>query len=308
MKRQERKEKKKKAEQEDIRMKYISPMYRAFLIINNILLVVLAALCIIPFIHILAVSFSDAASTSAGSVGLVPKGFQFDAYVKVLGDPTVYRAFGITLLRMVLGTAYSMIVTISAAYPLSFEKDQFPGRKLFVVFFFIAMIFSGGIIPYYILIKELNLINTIWALVIGGVPIGNVIILMNFFRTLPKELREAAEMDGAGHWHILFRIYLPLSKPALATLSMLCLIGHWNDWFGGLVYMRDMDMYPLQTYIYNAMQSTQSFTEAVSSDAVAPRQAVIAALIVISIIPVIAVFPILQKHIKTGMVIGSVKE
>ena len=298
----------KKQEKESWKPVYITPAYRVFTIVNNILLIILALLCVTPFIHIVAVSFSDAASTSAGTVGLWPKGFQLDAYIKVLKDPSVYKAFGITLLRMVLGTAYSMIVTVCAAYPLSYDKDEFPGRRFFVVFFFIAMIFNGGIIPYYLLIKELNLLNTIWALVIGTVPIGNVIILMNFFRTLPKGLREAAEMDGASHWHILTRIYLPLSKPSLATLAMLCLIGHWNDWFGGLIYMQDMDKYPLQTYIYNAMQSTSTFTDAVSGADVAPRQAVIAALIAISIIPVIIVFPILQKHVKDGMVIGAIKE
>ena len=156
--------------------------YRVFSVVNGIFLTLLALLCVIPFVHILAVSFSDAASTAANSVGLLPVGFHLDAFQTVLTDATVYRAFGITLLRMVLGTAWSMLLTISAAYPLSFSKKDFFGRQFFVIIFFVSMLFSGGIIPYYILIKDLRLINTIGALVLGGVPVGNMIILMNFFR------------------------------------------------------------------------------------------------------------------------------
>ncbi len=282
--------------------------YRVFSVVNGCFLTLLALLCVIPFVHILAVSFSDAASTAANSVGLLPVGFHLDAFQTVLTDVTVYRAFGITLLRMVLGTAWSMLLTISAAYPLSFSKKDFFGRQFFVVIFFVSMLFSGGIIPYYILIKDLGLVNTIGALVLGGVPVGNMIILMNFFRMLPSAVLESAFLDGASHFQVLIKIYLPMSKPSIATLSLLCLVGHWNDWFSGLIYMKDMDMYPLQTYIYNALQKTGTYTDAVTGITGAPRQAINAALIVLSIIPVIVVFPLLQRHIKDGMVLGAVKE
>lgn len=284
-----------------------SVSYRVFSVINIVFLSLLAVLCLAPFLHILAVSFSDAASTSAGTVGVWPIGFQVDAYKKMLRDSAVFRAFGITLLRMALGTLWSMLLTISAAYPLSLDKREFFGRQFFVIVFFVSMLFSGGLIPYYILVKELGLTDTIWALVLGGVPVGNTIILMNFFRTLPHAMHESAAIDGASHFRILTRIYLPLSKPSIATLSLLCLVGHWNDWFGGLIYMKDVDKYPLQTYIYSAMQTTSTFADAISGEA-APRQAVNAALIVLSIIPVLIVFPFLQRHIKDGMVIGAVKE
>lgn len=281
--------------------------YRIFRKVNAVFLVALSIACVIPFLHILAVSFSDAASTAGGKVGLVPIGFQLNAYIKIFRDGEVFRAFGITVVRMLFGTLWSMLLTISAAYPLSMGPREFFGRKFFVVFFFISMIFSGGAIPYYILIKNLGLYDSIFALVLGALPVGNAIILMNFFRTLPREMYESASLDGASHWNILFRIYLPLAKPSVATLSLFCLVGHWNDWYSGLVYM-NVENYPLQTYIYNVMQSSASFADAASKDNVAPRQAVTAALICLSIIPILVAFPMLQKHIKTGLVIGAVKE
>lgn len=285
----------------------VSVSYRIFTVINTTFLVLLAILCIVPFLHILAVSFSDAASTAGGRVGLWPIGFQLDAYREIFREGSAFRAFGITLARMVLGTLWSMLITISAAYPLSMERKDFFGRRFFVVFFFISMLFGGGIIPYYMLLKDLKLINTIWALVLGGVPVGNAILMMNFFRTLPHGMLESASIDGASHWSILTRIYLPLAKPSVATLSLFCLVGHWNDWYGGLVYMQNVENYPLQTYIYNVMQSTASFADAASKET-APRQAVTGALICLSILPILVAFPFLQKHIKDGMIIGAVKE
>lgn len=282
-----------------------SVSYRIFKVFNYIFLVSLAVLCVAPFLHILAVSFSDAASNAAGTVGFWPVGFQTDAYEYIFEQGTALKAFFVTLERMLLGMTWSMLITISAAYPLSMSKREFFGRQFFVVFFFISMIFSGDVIPAYILMKDLKLIDTIWALVLGGVPVGNAIMMMNFFRTMPHEMFESASMDGASHWRIMTQIYLPLAKPSVATLSLFCLVGHWNDWYGGLIYMQDMEKYPLQTYIYNAMQSTTSFAD--KWEGVAPRQAVTAALICLSIIPIIVAFPVLQKHIKKGMIIGAVK-
>lgn len=160
---------------------------------------------------------------------------------------------------MVLGTLYSMFLTVTVAYPLSFDSKNFRGRKIYVAFFFISMLFSGGIIPYYILIRNLNLMDTIWALVLGPVPVGSVIILMNFYRQLPKALFESARIDGASHFRILAKIYLPLSMPSIATLSLMSLVGHWNEWFGGMIYMKDVANYPLQTYLYASMQNVSEF-------------------------------------------------
>ena len=256
-----------------------SMSYCLFRVVNTVLLMALSLLCIIPFLHIIAVSFSDAASTSANSVALLPKGFNWNAYIKIFNDGFLFQAYLITLERMLLGTLISMILTVSVAFPLSFDKKQFPGRKVYVIFFFFSMLFSGGIIPYYMLIKNLNLMDTIWALVVGPVPVFNAIILMNFFRTLPKGLFESARIDGASYFKVLIKIYLPLSLPSLATLSLLCLVGHWNDWFSGLIYMKSINNYPLQTYLYNSLQNVTEYLSSVGSgqDLQAPRQAVVAA-------------------------------
>jgi len=281
--------------------------YRIFSVVNTVVLGILAICCIIPFIHILAVSFSDMKSTTAGIVGLWPIGFNFESYTKALGDPAIWKAMGVTLGRMVLGTVYSMVLTISVAYPLSFEGRNFRGRKIYVAFFFVSMIFGGGIVPYYILIKDLHLMNSIWALVLGMTPVGNVIILLNFYRQLPREMYEAARIDGASHFGIMTRVYLPLSLPSIATLSLMSLVGHWNEWFGGMIYM-DEEGYPLQTYLYASMQRISEFTDISDVSTAVSRQGIIAAQTVFVILPVLFAFPLLQKYIKTGLVLGSVKE
>lgn len=283
-----------------------SRTYRIFSFINTTFLALLAVVCVLPFLHIFAVSFSDAASNVANKVGIWPVGLQLDAYMKIFRDGIIFSAYRITLLRMILGTLWSMVLTISAAYPLSLNRNEFYGRQIFVMFFFISMLFSGGMIPYYILIKELNLMNKIWALVVGATPVGNVILMMNFFRTQPHDLYESATIDGASHWKILTRIYLPLAKPSIATITMFNMVAHWNDWFGGLVYMKDASRYPLQTYIYSI--TTAAFSvESGQAENTAPRQAVIGALIMLAIIPVAIVFPLLQRHIRDGLIIGAVK-
>ena len=156
--------------------------------------------------------------------------------------------------------------------------------------------------------KNLNLMNSIWALVVGATPVGNVIILLNFYRQLPRELYESSRMDGASHFSIMTRIYLPLSLPSIATLSLMSLVAHWNEWFGGMIYMEE-EMYPLQTYLYASMQRVSEFTPGLdgAADAVG-RQGLIAAQTVFTILPVLFAFPVLQKYIKTGLVLGSVKE
>ena len=283
--------------------------YRVFTVFNTSILVILAIVGILPFIHIVSVSFSDTASTTANAVGLWPIGFNLDSYIKALSNSNIWSSLWVTIQRMILGTIYSMALTITVAYPLSFDSKKFRGRGIYVGFFFFSMIFGGGIVPYYMLIKDLKLMNTIWALVLGSVPVGNVIILLNFYRQLPKELYESAVIDGASHWRIMTQIYLPLSMPSIATLSIMSLVAHWNEWFGGMIYMKDATRYPLQTFLYTSTQNVSQFTDDLqSAGAAVSRQGLIAAQTVFTIIPILFAFPILQKHIKTGLVLGSVKE
>ena len=289
-------------------MKNKSVGYRIFSAFNYLFLALLSIVCIIPFIHIIAVSFSDQASSTANSVTLLPIGFNWTAYKKVFTDASVWRSFGVTVLRMVLGTVISMILTITVAFPLSFDSKHFKGRSIYVAFFFFSMIFSGGMVPYYILLKDLKLLDTIWALVLGAVPVGSVIILLNFYRQLPRALFESARLDGASYFQILTKIYFPLSLPSVATLSLMSLVGHWNDWFGGMVYMKDPKNYPLQTLLYTTMTTASEFTDLNSASTAVSKQSQIAALTVFTILPVLFAFPLLQKYIKSGMVLGSVKE
>ncbi len=287
-----------------------SRSYRIFTLFNTLLLGILSVLCIVPFIHILAVSLSNQASTTANQVELWPIGLNINSYIKILQNSYLFGSFGVTIERMILGTIIGMFLTITVAYSLSFTSKEFHGRKIYVAFFFFSMVFSGGIIPYYILVMNLNLMDTIWALVLGPVPVGAVIILLNFFRQLPKAVYESAMIDGASHYRILSNIYIPLSLPSIATLSLMSLIGHWNEWFGGMIYMKSASKYPLQTYLYVSMQNITEFINLDQANAAfsISRQGIIAAQTVFSIIPILLAYPWLQKYIKTGLVLGSVKE
>lgn len=285
-----------------------SPGYTVFSIFNYAFLILLAAACIVPFIHILAVSLSNQASSTANAVGLFPIGINLKSYEKALSAAAIWKALGVTISRMALGTLYGMFLTIVVAYPLSFSERYFRGRKYYVAFFFITMIFNGGIIPYYILIDNLGLMDSIWPLVLGSAPIGAIIILLNFYRQLNVSLFESARIDGASHYTVLWKIYFPLSMPSIATLSLMSLIAHWNEWFGGMIYMKSPAKYPLQTYLLTSMQNATQFTDLYTASSAVSHQSLTAAQTIFTILPVLLAFPVLQKYIKSGLVLGSVKE
>jgi putative aldouronate transport system permease protein len=203
-----------------------------------------------------------------------------------------------------------MLITIITAYPLSKEKKDFPGRSIYTWFFIVTMLFSGGLIPSYLLIRNLGLMGNIWALILPStVPIFNILVLLNFFRQLPKEIEEAAIIDGASHFNVLARIFLPLSAPSLATLILFCSIGHWNAWFDGMIYMRDPETYPLTTYLQiliTKMQTINTLADAQKMERIS-RRSMIMAYITISMLPIMFVYPFLQRYIKKGLVLGSVK-
>ncbi len=282
-----------------------------FDVVNTTVLLLLAIICILPFVHILAVSLSSGNMSAQNLVGLIPKELTWDAYAEVFQDAAFFRSGWISVLRVFLGTVITMVLTMLAAYPLSFEQAQFPGRQWYVWFLMITMLFSGGMIPAYILVNRLDMVNKIWAIVIpGALPVFNVIVLLNFFRGIPKSLTEAAMIDGANDFHCFFRIYLPLATPCLATLTLFCIIGHWNAWFDGMIYMRDPDMYPLQTYMqvkFEAISTIKTQQDVMQALRVSER-GLKAAYTVLSLIPIVAVFPFVSKYIKNGLLLGSVKE
>lgn len=267
-----------------------------------------------PIVHTVAVSLSDKAAVAAGYVTFWPIDANWVSYSKIVNDSAFLNSFLVSVERVLLGGGLNFILTILLAYPLAREVKEFPMRNIYMWFVIFTMLFSGGIIPLYILVKELHMFDTLWALVLpGAVPVFNVILLLNFFRALPKELSGAAYIDGAGPWYMLFKIFVPLSAPALATVTLFSIVGHWNAFFDGLIYMRHQENYPLQTYIQQlVVQINQS---QMSSD---PAQLALlaklsdktlnAAKIVVAMMPILLVYPFIQRFFIHGIVLGSVKE
>lgn len=292
-------------------MYYKTRSYRLFTIVNYTFLALLSIACIIPLIHILAVSFSGKAAANANLVGLWPLEFTVDAYSKTLANENFLRSLWVAVQRTALGTTISMVLVILAAYPLSKEVHQFRRRSVYTWFFVFTMLFSGGLIPMYILIQELNMMNTIWVLIIpGAVSVWNMILLLNFFRGVPKDLEEAAFIDGAGHLRTLFSVYLPVSMPAIATLSLFSMVGHWNSWFDGLIFMTDHKNYPLATFLQTIIVQQDFSKVAVRPEDLEniSQRTVKSAQIFIGMAPILLVYPFLQRFFVKGIVLGAVKE
>lgn len=273
--------------------------------------ILLTLSCLLPLINMVAISFSGSNAVSANKVGLLPVDFNTSAYKKLLGDAQFWKSFLISVERVVLGTFINMVFTISMAYPLSKSRHRFRAREVYMKIVIFAMLFSGGIIPLFMVVSKLHLTNTIWSLVLpGAVPVFNVILLINFFKGVPDSLDEAARIDGAGPLTVLLKIYLPVSLPALATVALFAIVNHWNDYFSGLIYMSKAEMYPLQTYIQQLTVDLTQITDANQLKQLASmnNRTFNAAKIVVSTIPLLVIYPFLQKYFVTGMVIGAVKE
>ncbi|QJD81910.1 carbohydrate ABC transporter permease [Cohnella herbarum] len=276
-------------------------------------LALMAALCIMPILNVLAVSFSSNTAIDAGKVSMWPVDFTTTAYNYVAQKKEFLASILVSLKRVALGTVINMVLTLFTAYPLSKEVPQFRLRTWYAWIFVFTMLFAGGLVPSYLLVKELGLMDTLWALVLpGAVPVFNVILLLNFIRALPKELLEAGFIDGAGHVQILWRVVAPLSLPALATVGLFTIVGHWNEWFGGLIYMNDPIRYPLASYLQTVVVRLD-LTQIRSADewklfAELNDRAVRAAQIFLGALPIFCVYPFLQRYFMSGIVMGSVKE
>ncbi|QTH46586.1 carbohydrate ABC transporter permease [Cohnella sp. LGH] len=275
-------------------------------------MIVLALLCMFPLIHVLAVSFSSNSAASAGLVSLWPVGFNLKSYEFVLQKEEFLRSVGVSVQRVVLGSLIQMLLIVITAYPLSMEVTRFRLRTAYAWYFLITILFGGGLIPTYMVIKDMGMLDTIWALLIpSAVPVFSVVLLLNFYRGLPKELEEAAFIDGANHLRTLFSIILPLSLPAIATLLLFSMVGHWNAWFDGLLYMNRPENYPLQSYlqtliINNDFKATTA--EELQMLKSISNRSVKAAQIFLGGLPILLVYPFLQKYFMKGIVLGSVKE
>jgi len=284
---------------------------KTFVIINYLFLTGVTIVSMMPLMNILAMSFSDTLAVAANEVKFWPVGFTLTSYSHVIANATFFTSFLISAKRAVLGVSIDMILSILAAYPLSKADSAFRARKFYVWIFMFTMVFSGGVVPLFMVVKYTHIYNTIWALIFpGAVNVFNILILMNFFRELPGEIEESAFIDGAGHWTILFKIYLPLAKAALATLVLFFFVGHWNSWFDGLIYMSNKERYPLQTYLQSILaipdvsKMTPQELEAFGKINI---RSIKAAEIFIAAVPILAVYPFLQKYFTKGIVLGSVK-
>ena len=285
-----------------------------FQVLNYLFIGFLTLICIVPVLHVLACSFSSPAYADAHLVNLWPKGFTLAAYRFVMKSSQFWAAFLVTVKRLLIGVPLNLLLTILAAYPLSKEDTIFRQRKYYMWLYMFVMIFNAGLVPTYLLVKDLGLIDTVWALVFPtGVNVFNIVLIMNFFRGIPREIEESALVDGAMQHTILFKLYLPLAAPSIATVTLFSFMGHWNSWMDGRIYMNNMTNYPLQTYLQMMLESSDTvILNAVSFDALIEKmmvsgQNIRAAQLFISILPVLVLYPFLQRYFTTGLVMGSVK-
>ncbi|MDD6143072.1 MAG: carbohydrate ABC transporter permease [bacterium] len=278
-----------------------------------LVLTALTLLCILPIIHTVALSFSDQARAAAGEVFFIPKGFSVNSYAKLLKESTFLTAFWISIRRVLLALLISGGVTILAAYALSKSPQVFPGRDVYLWILVFTMLFNAGTIPWYMAIRRAGIMDTIWALVLPcAVNAYNIILMMNFFRGIPTALEEAARVDGAGPWRTLFQIYIPLSKPSIATIALFIVVYHWNNFYDGLVLMSRPSHYPLQTYIYQltvtidvrTITNIDTLKELLKVSGLTLN----ASKLVVSMVPILLVYPFLQRYFVTGLTLGAVKE
>jgi putative aldouronate transport system permease protein len=284
---------------------------RIFNGVNLLFLSLVAALCILPMFHVLALSLSSDFAVTANQVTFWPIGLNTLAYQKSFTSNGFLVAMRTSVLRAVLGSSIDMFLTMLAAYSLSKDGRVFKARGFYAWFFVFTMLFSGGMIPAYIVVKMTGLIDTIWALILpAAVNIFNVVVMMNFFRGIPKDLEEAAYIDGAGHFRILFQIFFPISLPSFATLTLFSLVGHWNSWFDGMIYMTNVARYPLATFL-RALIVNMDYSKVGMNPAdlkLLSERSLKAAQIFIGAVPILLVYPFLQRYFIQGATLGAVKE
>ncbi|WP_308635105.1 carbohydrate ABC transporter permease [Paenibacillus silvisoli] len=277
-----------------------------------VFMAVVSVLSVAPIIHTLALSLSQASYAMAGQVFLWPKGFDLGSYEKVFTDKQFFVSFWVSVKRTVLYTGLSLLVTVLMSYPLSRESKQFKSRNVYMWVFVFVMMFNGGLVPTYLTIKSLGLMNNFWVLILPGlVNVYNAILVMNFFRNLPKELDESAGMDGAGAWRKLVLIYLPLSLPVLATITLFNIVSTWNEYFSAMIYVTKSNLIPLQTYLQQVVLTidpTKITTENVSVLTKVSDETLNSAKIAVTMLPILIIYPLLQRYFITGITLGSVKE
>lgn len=279
----------------------------------TILLVLTLVICLLPLMNVVALSFSGKEAAIAGKVSFWPVEPTLASYEYLLQDQRFFNAFMVSVKRVLLGGAINLILSLFMAYSLSMEAKRFPARNRYMWLLIFCMLFNAGVVPWYFAVRYTGIMDTLWALVLpGAVPVFNVILLMNFFRNLPSAVRESAELDGAGEFNLLFKIYIPLAKPAIATITLFSIVNHWNSFFDGMLLINTSSKAPLQTYIQAlTIRTSDMSTLGLSAEqmmAMMSQRTFNAAKIVVSTVPILLIYPFMQRYFIAGITLGSVKE
>lgn len=284
-------------------------------VVINIIVGLLGVICLIPVLNTLAISLSDKTSAMLGQVYFIPKNFNLSAYEEILDDTRFFRAFGVSVVRVILGAGLSTFINLVMAYPVSRPEREFPARKVYMWILVFTMLFNGGMVPTFMVVRGMGLIDSIWALVLPcAVSTFNVLILMNAYRGIPNALCEVATIDGASPLKILFSIYIPLAKASIATILLFSAVNHWNAFFDGKIYINSPTKIPLQTYIQSlsfqvSVETLQNMDpESLQKKLEMSSLTFNAAKAIVSMLPIVIIYPFLQRYFVVGLTIGAVKE
>ena len=274
-----------------------------------LVLIICGLATLLPLANILSKAISDESAVVSGKVGIIPVGFQLDTMKYVVSSSQFLHSIGISLLITVVGTFLAILITALTAYPLS--KRHLPGISFIMLLFIFTMMFNGGIIPNYLLMKQLHLINNLWSIMLPAlISVFNMLVIKSYYESLPEALEESAKMDGARNFTILFRIIIPLSVPVIATIALFYAVYFWNDYFHPMLYINDAGLKPLQLYLRDIVMdadSSSAMNKSVDDMMNVSPEGIRAATVIASIIPMLLVYPYLQKHFVKGVLIGSVK-
>lgn len=280
---------------------------------NILLMIVLMVVMLYPMLNVLAISLSSSSMVSQGAITFYPREINFEGYKYILGQKQLYVGYGNTIIYASVGTLFMLTFTSLAAYSLAIKEFMF--KKFFTIFLSITMFFGGGMIPTYLLMKDMKMLNTLWVMVIPGcVSAYSIFVFRTFFQNLPSELRESAFIDGANDFIIWFKITLPLSKPLLATYALFSVVGHWNSWFSALMYLRDESKFPVQMFLrkivvsgdIGSMYQNSQIGALLNSGMINARN-IQMAVIILTMLPILCVYPFVQKYFVKGVMIGAIK-
>lgn len=283
-------------------------------IILALIIVAIVFITLYPLWFVVIASFSNAGLVSQGAVTFWPRGINFSGYIKVMQEPRIWIGYRNTLLYSIVGTAVNMLVTLPVGFTLS--RAEFKPRRVILFLFTFTMFFNGGLIPAYLLFKDLGILNTMWVFILpGAVSVYNVIIVRSFFETsIPEELHDAAQLDGLGYFRYFMKIVLPLSSAIIGVIALYYFVGHWNDYFTGLIYIRDQNKQPLQVILQNILLANQVTTSGGGSsngmNMIEKQQladSIKYGIIIVSTLPLLVIYPFVQKYFTKGVMIGAVK-